>query len=67
MPSGTWVMVAGDGIHDGFINGSDKNIWTNSAGQDGYKVADYNLDIQVNNQDKNDYWYNNQIYLRTIP
>jgi len=37
----------------------DKTLWTNDTGTKGYKATDHNMDIQVNNQDKNDIWIPN--------
>ncbi|MFU8844174.1 MAG: hypothetical protein ACNA7V_10250 [Bacteroidales bacterium] len=67
MPSGTWVTPAGDGINDGIINILDLSLWEYNAGTQGYKSVDYNLDVQVNNHDKNDKWVHNQSYISTIP
>ena len=53
--SGIWGMISGDGDGNGNINGSDESvIWTLNAGKRGYFIGDYNLNGQVQNQDKND-------------
>lgn len=52
-------MIAADINADGEINSGDKTFWTNQAGNSGYEPADMNMNIQVNNQDKNDKWLQN--------
>ncbi|MCD4694622.1 MAG: hypothetical protein K8S16_00165 [Bacteroidales bacterium] len=52
-------MVGGDADANGDINTADKTLWTNNAGTKGYKATDHNMDVQVNNQDKNDTWVEN--------
>ncbi|MBC8489218.1 MAG: leucine-rich repeat protein [Bacteroidetes bacterium] len=49
-------MIAADVNADGEINSGDKTIWTDQAGNEGYKSADMNMNTQVNNQDKNNKW-----------
>ena len=56
---GIYGMYGADGTPDGFIDGLDKSIWTLEAGNTGYNPADYNLDTQVDNKDKNDFWIPN--------
>jgi YD repeat-containing protein len=56
---GIWGMVNGDGNPDGLIAGSDKEVWISSAGTVGYIQADFNLDGEVDNRDKNDEWVPN--------
>jgi len=53
---GLWGMFAGDGNSDGFVNDTDKNIWSAEAGTLGYFTFDYNLDAQADNPDKNEAW-----------
>ena len=54
--TGIWGMFAGDANSDGAINQSDISvIWVNEAGQSGYLSSDFNLDIQADNIDKNEY------------
>ncbi len=57
--SGVYGMLGGDGLPNGIVGGPDKIIWENHAGTTGYKAADYNLDTQVDNKDKNDIWLPN--------
>jgi uncharacterized protein YidB (DUF937 family) len=64
---GVWGMVAGDATHDGLINLSDKIQWTTFAGKRGYLDTDFNLNIQVNNPDKNNYWLPNQTLSCQVP
>ena len=57
---GIWAMASGDGDADGFININDKNnVWTGEAATKGYFYGDFNLDVQVDNKDKNDNWQPN--------
>ncbi|MCD4730928.1 MAG: endonuclease/exonuclease/phosphatase family protein [Bacteroidales bacterium] len=64
---GIWGMVSGDANGDGLINQLDKVIWINQAGNNGYLPADFNMDSQIDNLDKNVYWFLNQNYYSTIP
>ena len=65
--SGVYGMVGGDANADGDINTADKTLWTNDAGTKGYKATDHNMDVQVNNQDKNDTWAENGTYSSQVP
>jgi len=57
---GLWGMIAGDGNSNGLIGLSDKTIsWEAKAGEDGYYSTDLNLDAQVDNIDKDEYWLPN--------
>ena len=58
---GVWGMYAGDGDGSGGINGTDESsVWEAWAGETwGYSPADFNFDTQINNIDKDDYWYPN--------
>ncbi|MEZ5196853.1 MAG: right-handed parallel beta-helix repeat-containing protein [Bacteroidales bacterium] len=56
---GTWAMVAGDANGDGYIDVSDKSSWQSQAGETIYLSEDFNLNGQVDNIDKNDFWYSN--------
>ena len=50
-------MPGGDENGDGDIDATDKAAWTVNAGTEGgYQSADFNMDNQVNNPDKNDTW-----------
>jgi len=62
-----WGMMAGDSNHDGLVNLSDKPQWTSLAGKKGYLDADFTLDAQVNNKDKNDNWNSNQGGQSSVP
>lgn len=54
-------MYAGDADANGNIDYSDKSAeWENDAGFAGYAPFDMNLDGQINNIDKNDYWLPNE-------
>lgn len=53
LPSGEWVMLAGDMDGNYDINGSDKIIWSQENGVFGqYKSGDLNLNGDVNGSDK---------------
>ena len=63
-----WGMFSGDGDGNGEIQLSDKvNVWDIQAGEAGYLESDFNLNGDVNNQDKNDYWWPNNGYGSFIP
>jgi len=54
---GIWGSFAGDGNADKTVNMLDKTvIWESQTPEAGYLMGDYNLEGQVNNPDKNDYW-----------
>ncbi|MCD4695337.1 MAG: hypothetical protein K8S16_03765, partial [Bacteroidales bacterium] len=58
--TGIWGMMSGDGDADGDINDLDiENAWSAQVGESGYLNSDYNLDINTDNKDKNDYWLPN--------
>ena len=48
------VMIGGDANGDANTNTTDKLLWNAEAGSKGYKKADFNMDGQVNNLDKNE-------------
>lgn len=60
LASGKWGMFAGNVDGDGTIGIGDVFMWKGEGGKNKYKSADMNLNSQVNNQDKNDYWCPNQ-------
>jgi len=70
LPTGEWVMIAGDGnqIVDIFsydITGTDKALWFDNNGVfDHYLPADFNMDGDVNGQDKALWFDNNGISSR---
>ena len=59
MGSGIYGLYSGNANADASINTGDKTIWIIQAGTQGYKSADFNMDGQVNNADKNDQWVPN--------
>lgn len=65
--SGVWGMVAGNATKDGLIDLSDKTQWTAFAGEKGYFDADFSMDAQVNNKDKNDHWQPNTLKIQQVP
>jgi len=57
---GVWGMRSGDSDANGQIETADKSVfWESQTGTTGYDPADTNLDMNINNQDKNDYWLPN--------
>jgi len=60
-------MIAAAANADGNVNTDDKNIRTNQAGTQGYKSADFDLDGQVSNPDKNDKWLPNDVEGSQVP
>jgi hypothetical protein len=64
---GVWGMAAGDATQDGLINLSDETQWAAFAGQNGYMATDFNLNTQVNNPDKDDYWLPNRTLSSQVP
>jgi len=65
---GIWGMVAADGDANGIINMDDKtNTWMAQAGLSGYYAGDFNLDVQIDNKDKNGLWLDNSGYNEQVP
>jgi len=63
-----WGMVAGDYNGNGVVDDSDKAaVWSQSAGQAGYYQADADLDGEVDNLDKNDFWTENRNDTSQVP
>jgi hypothetical protein len=66
--SGTYGMVSGNGYPDAVVNSTDKtSIWIPQAGKHGYREGDFNLNGQVDNKDKNEYWLLNFVYGCQVP
>jgi hypothetical protein len=57
---GIYGMAAGDANSDGMINMTDKTLWSANAGSSGYRPTDFNMDVQIDNTDKNGYLIENQ-------
>jgi hypothetical protein len=65
---GSSIMAAGDGNGDGVIDLSDKNVsWSADCGKKGYIQTDLNLNQQVNNQDKLEFWRLNYSMQSQVP
>jgi hypothetical protein len=47
------VLFGGDANSDGQINQADMTVWKSQAGSIGYKSADFDMNSQVDNKDKN--------------
>lgn len=65
--TGIFGMAAGDANADGTVDATDKALWTGHAGTNGYNSSDFDLDSQVNNQDKNELMIINQSLSSQIP
>ena len=66
--SGKYGMIAGEGDQSGIVNENDLiNIWSNQVGENGYKEADFNLNKEVSNSDKNDFCIPNSGSATQIP
>jgi hypothetical protein len=68
--TGVWGMAAGDINADGNVDATDKSPlgWKVDAGKNGYLGADLNMNTQVSNKDKNDFWVpNNNIKSTQVP
>jgi hypothetical protein len=65
--NGIWGMMAGDSNADGYINSLDKDLWALMCGLKGYLEEDLNLDKEVNNSDKNDFWLINDQKSSKVP
>jgi hypothetical protein len=61
LETGVYGMAAGDINADGVVDIFDKTPlgWKVDAGKKGYFGADLNMNTQVSNKDKNDYWVPN--------
>jgi len=60
LTSGIWGIFAANGNAGGLIDNLDLiDIWEQQAGEAGYKSGDFNMDIEVDNKDKNDIWVPN--------
>jgi len=68
LKAGIWGMISGDSNGNQVINGTDKTeAWNTEAGEAGYKGYDLNLDGEVNNIDKNDFWVPNETASSQVP
>jgi hypothetical protein len=65
---GIWAMFGGNGNGDAIINEKDiEDVWNSHAGRSGYLPADYSMDNQINNTDKNEIWYPNYSSISQVP
>lgn len=61
-------MFGGDGNHNQQIDTNDKDLsWESAVGEKGYLFGDYNLDGEIDNQDKNDIWIHNGSKVSQVP
>jgi hypothetical protein len=55
-----WGMISGDSNGSGLVGTDDLNpFWNTNAGKSGFSTLDLNLDTQLNNVDKDSYWWPN--------
>lgn len=64
---GIWGMIGGDANLNGAVNSFDKGYWNVYVGRKGYLNYDFNLDGQVDNQDKNEVLINNYGSQKQVP
>lgn len=57
--TGLFGMVAGDADRDGMVSENDKLFWNSQSGKAAYLSADFNLNAQTDNEDKNEVYVNN--------
>ena len=63
-----WGMVSGDGNADGIVDDLDKvPTWVIEAELQGYHRSDYNMDSQVSNEDKDNFWLPNLSKVSQVP
>ena len=68
LETNVWGMVAGNINGDNQVTASDKtNGWMMDVAKRGYFGADANLNLQVNNPDKNDYIILNNTKFSAVP
>jgi len=60
LAGGICGMVAGDANADGEIDDADLLIWQVNAGKAGLNPANFSMDGEVDNIDKNGFWYPNR-------
>jgi len=65
--TGIWGMFGGDADANGTIEAADKTVWANQTGTTGYKSADLNMNVQVDNTDKNDVFVGNNGSSSQVP
>jgi PKD repeat protein len=67
LQAGVWGMISGDADHDGNIDTNDIQIWKTQAGKSGYLDGDFDLNQQIENGDKNEFWLENQNRSSYVP
>ncbi len=65
--NGKATLISGDVNSDGTINNDDQLLWKTKAGNNGYEKADINMNQQVDNQDKNNFWIINNGVSTVVP
>ena len=64
---GVWAMASGDPNCDGEVDLTDKQLWETEAGLSGYIDSDLNMDREVDNKDKLQYWLKNDYLNCHVP
>ncbi|NOX46518.1 MAG: hypothetical protein GXO89_06020 [Chlorobi bacterium] len=64
---GIYGMMVADANGDGDVNNTDKSFWETQTGEQGYKSGDFDMDGQVSNPDKNDFWIPNYGEVSQVP
>ncbi|MCF8403903.1 MAG: hypothetical protein K9H58_08160 [Bacteroidales bacterium] len=65
---GIYGMIGGNGNANSNIDLIDlSSVWMIESGLKGYLFGDFTMDGQVDNQDKNDVWYDNNGKSGQIP
>lgn len=66
--TGIFGMISGDCDANGIIEIADKDVcWSPEAGNTGYLPGDWNLDLQINNPDKDETWFVNMGLESKVP
>ena len=66
--AGQWVMMSGDCDANRTVEIEDiEPDWSTNAGNEGYSPVDLNLDKQIDNQDKDNFWFPNMDEDSNVP
>jgi hypothetical protein len=60
LAANSWGMISGDSNGSGLVGTDDLNpSWNTNGGKSGFSTLDLNLDTQLNNVDKDSFWWPN--------